>query len=420
MTQSPPGVNGAAPTRRRSAIWSLIPARLSGVGFAVILCVSVAASEGARADADVFTVAGVKVDQTADTAAAARDEAVAVGQRKALERLFERIVLTSEANRLPAVGNAAVTELVRDFEVIEEKTSAVRYLATLRVRFKPEAIRALLRNQGIAFAETRSRPVLVLPIYRQGRAYSLWGDPNPWRDAWQAMPPLHGLVPLVHPKGDDRDASLIDAEQALQADEGRLRMIAQRYGAASVLIAVAGFAADSRGTASGSRGSVLQVTVGRVGGARYGQTRVEAFRPREGEAGQALLERAVRTIAADVQERWKHDNRLRFGAGNRLEVMVPLDSLADWLDIKRRLGEVALIRGSDLLYLSRSEALLSIDFIGDAEQLTLALVQNDLILERGVVTWVLRRVGKGGGRGNGGGAKGVEPEGERMWRQQYQ
>ncbi|MEE8563540.1 MAG: hypothetical protein V3S92_07950, partial [Alphaproteobacteria bacterium] len=68
----------------------------------------------------------------------------------------------------------------------------------------------------------------------------------------------------------------------------------------------------------------------------------------------------------------------------------------DWLAIKRRLAGVALIQRSDLVYLSRKLARLRINYIGDEEQLTLALVQNDIILERGPVSWILRRTRKGG------------------------
>ena len=45
---------------------------------------------------------------------------------------------------------SGVSELVRDFEVADEKTSAVRYLARMTVRFREDAVRTLLREHGVA------------------------------------------------------------------------------------------------------------------------------------------------------------------------------------------------------------------------------------------------------------------------------
>jgi hypothetical protein len=139
----------------------------------------------------------------------------------------------------------------------------------------------------------------------------------------------------------------------------------------------------------------LQVTLSRMGTALTEQTRLESFALRAGESRETAIGRAVSVIADQIQDEWKRDNRLRFGAGNELTVTVPLTSLADWLYIKRRLAGVAFIRRSDLLYLSRKQARLRINYIGNEEQLTLALVQNDIILERGPVSWTLRRIPKG-------------------------
>jgi hypothetical protein len=362
----------------------------------------------ASGDGDVFTVSGVAVDATADTAAAARDRALAEGQKAALGRLFARMVLAVDRPKLPKINARAIAELVRDFEVTRERTSSVRYLAVLRVRFKPDGIRDLLRSHDVGFAETRSRPVLVLPVYEVAGAYSLWG-PNPWREAWQAAPPSDGLVPLLRPTGDIGNAVLIGAEQAVRGTEDRLAAIARHYRAASVLVAVAGFRTGTAGEAGQAAQPFLQVTLSRMGTALREQTRLESFALRAGESREAAIGRAVAVIADQIQEEWKRDNRLRFGVGNELIVTVPIASLADWLTIKRRLAGVAFIRRSDLLYLTRKRARLRISYIGDKDQLTLALAQNELVLEQGPINWTLRRTSKGRGGAQPGQVPGQGP-----------
>lgn len=354
----------------------------------------------AAEDPEVFTVRAVAADATADTATRARDVALAAGQVAALNRLFARLTLSSDREKLPPIAPEAVNDLVKDFEVADEKTSAVRYLAGMTVRFKPDAVRALLRERGVGFAETRSKPLLVLPVYELVGALSLWDDPNPWRDGWAKLAASDGLVPLVRAKGDLQDVAIIGAEQAVRGDDQRLAAIARRHGAADVLVARASMRyPDSARPAEGS-GPWLQVTLSRFGTAQLEQTRVEAFYPEPGETESAMLARAAAALAMQIEENWKRNNRLRFETGDELTVEVPLASLAQWIEIKAKLEKIPFIRRNDLIFLNRKGARLRLNFIGDEEQLRLALLQSDLSLERSATSLVLRAgpLREGGGR----------------------
>ena len=59
----------------------------------------------------VFDVAGVAVDVTADTAAQARERAIAEGERAAFRRLLERLTLRSDHSRLPELPRAELDEV---------------------------------------------------------------------------------------------------------------------------------------------------------------------------------------------------------------------------------------------------------------------------------------------------------------------
>ena len=90
---------------------------------------------------DAFEVRNVVVDVTAETATAARAQALAEGQIAAYRSLMERLTLRADRGRLPDLERSEITALVKDFEVAKEKTSAVRYIAWLNVRFKAEDVR---------------------------------------------------------------------------------------------------------------------------------------------------------------------------------------------------------------------------------------------------------------------------------------
>ena len=132
----------------------------------VLLAMIVFALPGAALAAnDVFTVRNVPVDATSDGAAQARDIAIAQGQRAAFQRLLQWLTRRVDWSRLPDVGADQLANLVLGFQVAEERSSATHYIAKVTYSFKPPAIRNLLRTASVGFSETRSRPVLVLPVY---------------------------------------------------------------------------------------------------------------------------------------------------------------------------------------------------------------------------------------------------------------
>ncbi|MEJ0069951.1 MAG: DUF2066 domain-containing protein [Pseudomonadota bacterium] len=251
----------------------------------------------AAAAVDPFSVAGVAVDATAATAAAARDTALADGQRKAFRQLLERLASPADYGRLPRPSDAEITALVAGFQVQEERASAVRYLATLTYSFRPNAVRALLRGAGIAVAETASRPVLLVPLLKTtATGAALWEPTNSWRQVWLDKPPPTGLVPVVVPTGTPDDMAALSTAQAQGGDPAALAALLQRYDAGEALIGEA--ALDAAG---------VMVTLRRPGSPdpvfsdRLVQTATE---------GQAdLLRRAAARVVQGLEERWKREDR---------------------------------------------------------------------------------------------------------------
>ncbi len=357
---------------------------LTALILTLIIVLPARAQSGTKeAKRDVFEVRDVAVDVTAETAAKAREKALTQGERKAFRRLVGRLTLLPEQDggELPLPED--ISTMVKDFQVLEEKTSAVRYLATLVYRFKPRLVRKYFIDSYMAFAETPSKPVLVLPVFQAAGALLLFDDPNPWRDAWAARTDTDGLVPMALPKGDLADISLIGAEQAIDGDMQRLSAIARRYGAGDTLVAQAIQGMDSRGLAA------LEVFMTRYGTAQMEQTVVKSYASRVGETLAGLLRRAADDLARRVEDNWKRDNLLEFGRQAVIAVRLPIRGLKDWVGLKRILAGIAVIRRADPVLLSRREVMVNIHYIGDPDQLALALEQEDLILGREDGEWII-------------------------------
>ena len=94
----------------------------------LLLVLALGAPGPARAADDDPYSATIKVDATADSASKAREAARIDGQRRALTAIAERV---SGGNpvKLPKLDDNAIANLVANFEVANERMSAVRYIA---------------------------------------------------------------------------------------------------------------------------------------------------------------------------------------------------------------------------------------------------------------------------------------------------
>jgi hypothetical protein len=343
---------------------------------ALALAICAAGGAAAQSGGDVFTVRDVAVDETAATAAEARQEALAVGQRRAFRRLMDRLVPEDQQPLVPTVDVNTLQYYVLDFSVNNERSSAVRYLADLTFRFNPDEVRKLLRQNGVAFSETRGKPVVVLPVYSDTVTEpTLWLEANPWRDVWAQRPGDDGLVPMTVPLGDVGDIATIDAGGVLSGDAEALRTIAANYGAEDVLVTSATLSGNPD---SGS--AVLEVVTRRYQDGTATVTQRDKLVQVTGEPLDGFLMRAAERVDNSVQEYWKQQYLLQFGNQRWILVFVPLGGLDDWLTVRRRLKGVAAIQQTNLSTLSRREAQLEISFVGDEQRLTRALAQRDLSL----------------------------------------
>jgi hypothetical protein len=331
----------------------------------------------AQALVDAFTVKGVDVDVTASSPAAAKDEAIATGQRIAFQQLLERLTSPADHARLP---NADALNFVRDYGIESERSSAVRYLATLTVRFNPAAVRKLLKDAGIAFTDARSRPVVVVPVLQSpGRAAVLWDDPNPWRTAWAGLGG-GGLVPLVVPVGELADLQALSAEQALAGDAERLTAEGARWRTSDVMVAAGTLAADGRR---------LDVALSGLPGTPLPFPSV-AYDIRPGESPEQMMARAARDLARALDLGYKQANLLQFDHADTLSALVPLSGLDEWLAVRERLSHVSLVRSTEVVSLSRTEAAVVLHVVGDPERVKGALANAGLALDLSDGLWTMR------------------------------
>lgn len=365
--------------------------RCAAVAVLGLLLLSGAIGPVRAQDAEDPYTATVKVDATADTPASAREAARIDGQRRALAAIADRLSGGTGAAKLTKLDDRTITDLVASFEVANEKMSAVRYLADYTFHFRAAAVQRVLRNAGVALSDQPgkegAKPAVVLPLYQTGNRAVLWDDPNPWRDAWAQSPPAAGPVPLSVPLGDIADIAAIDAAKARAGDAEALAAIGKQNGAEDAIVALA----TPRGPADKPSG--LDIVVRRYRAGRLVDSHPEALSANPGEAADGLFGRAVAAVTADIESGWKKEPVPHYDQQGSLTAVLPITGLDDWVKVRDRLAGVPAIRKVSLVALSRQEATIEIEYLGNIDQLKASLAGVSLDLVKGDPNWRLARSG---------------------------
>jgi hypothetical protein len=336
--------------------------------------------------ADLYRAELVEVDVTAADAVNARAQAIEQGQREGLRQVLEQLTLPGAP--LPSVDRLDIDRYVRSFEVAEEQVSPNRYIAKLNITYDPGAVEGLLRGSGVAYIDRPPEPVLVVPATRQGGAWSLWQD-DAWRLAWNARPDRGRLLDILLPLGDGWDVASLPAEALGASSYPGLDSLVARYGAVTAYVAA--IELPPGGLAPGM---TLRVEL-------LGTTYEATPAPLTASTGPGLdpaemLEPVVQATVAALERSWKQDSLVRAGTARSLLVEVPLADLSAWVQIRRVLETLPVVRRLRIDSLERARASLTIDYLGEPRDLEAALLRVGLSLVQENDRWRLLRAG---GRG---------------------
>ncbi|HBO58641.1 MAG TPA: hypothetical protein DD624_01850, partial [Alphaproteobacteria bacterium] len=274
-----------------------------------------------------------------ENAAKAREQALQDGQKRALMVVMERITPDYVVDQLAELIPDDIINMVQDMSVSNEKSSPVRYMATLEVRFNADSVRDLLRQNGLPYVRTSGKQLLILPVYKRSPAASpvLWDEDNPWLRAWSNRSVESYMIPLTVPAGDLADNSLLNAEQVVQGDLNAAENLAKRYEAEGILVVKmtrngASFAVDAmamdEATASEIRNFSFTLPLKKNTATTYAN--------------------AVKKVVAHLENVWKRDQMVQFNEVTPLVAMVPVSTVKQWTVIQKRLDRIPLISSYNL------------------------------------------------------------------------
>ena len=184
---------------------------------------------------NAYKIDSVFVDDTAASAEIARELALKKGRLMAFQRLIERIVPEKEMEKLPQISEEKLEELVSAVQIEDEKSSQIRYMASLNIIFSSSDVRRYLHGLGVGFAESFSKPLLVLPVFRERNKQFLWESENPWRKAGRLRVKTYSLLPLKFPAADIALNRIITAQQAMDSDKSKIARACRYFSASGIL-----------------------------------------------------------------------------------------------------------------------------------------------------------------------------------------
>ncbi len=337
-------------------------------------------SGSANADSK-YIIENVEVDVTAKNAVEARTKAFEEAQIKGYQMLAETLLSEEELATLETPTIDTVSMYVQDYEVTNEKLSAVRYKGTYTFRFSPRAFSSMMASNDIeqtqetqAQQAMASGSVMVLPFYEVAAGQRvLWRDPNPFMQAWQRYMRRNAGAPtnVIVPNGNPNDRQQIGDNQSVNYNPAYLNAMRIRYRADNTKLLVA----QPQTLSNGNEGLLVTVFEPQSWGPEL-HRRINV-KGRYGEGTVQFYDRAVLEVANTIrsgnataqQQQINHNTNINSGVKNSIQAILNFSSVQEWVRTKATLDRAQSVNFVRVQSLSPQQAMLEIDFLGDVEQL---------------------------------------------------
>jgi len=361
--------------------WRVLLAALAIIGFGLGV-----AWAGGPIETNIFAVQGVDVDVTAADASAAKDQALRDVQVKAFFQLVERLGSPEIAEKLKEWKPEDIFPYLRSLSIEQESSAPGRYIGKFTVRFLPAKVEKLLGQYGVKIPASQAEPMIVLPVWRTAEGSQLWED-NPWRQAWLDLRAEQSLVPLIVPLGDLEDSESITPEDALAGNALKLETLRRRYGANTLLVAIA------EPAEGGGIHAVLN------GDSPLGRITFDKIYTAEEATVETSAHLATQRFHSVMIEKYKKDSaeqaamaavRKESSRSQSMAVAVPFTSPSEWNGIRARILATPNVIGVDVSTLSGNGAVIRLMFTNTIPVLLENMQSAGLQLSQIGGTWVIQ------------------------------
>ena len=321
----------------------------------------------------IFEVKNISVDIESTSTTKAREIALLEAQEKGFKNLMRKMMLDLEYEKVEATPIEKILEFVEAIEVQSEKTAPNRYLGNLTIIFNEDRILRFLNNNNVKFTSLKSKPLLILPIYKFAGVTYLWENKNIWKDVWTGSDTDDDLIPIKASQGKFSDFIYFNQDQAIKKNLRNLELLAKSHNTTGVLIAIL------KKKYNRDKSKIifnLNLSIYRFDGGET-NTFEDLIEIYANEYSDDILKEAKIKVEQFVNDQWKTANVL--AASKKMEnITVSFNNLNDWINIKRTIGDMSIIEKYNVTNFSNNKATMLLSFSGNLNQLKVAFRQSDL------------------------------------------
>ena len=301
----------------------------------------------------------IKVDVTDESAAAAQKRALSEANRAAVVAVAKRITTSDGVAKLGSMTDEQLINFIKEVSVVEEKSSALRYMANLRVVLNEDMLKQYMNERQIPVMVQMDSKVLVVPIFREfsSDAPQLWESTNMWKQAWDASS-SGGAINLVSVPASGANYAILDARKAAAMDGEAMDKLMRLNGADDVYVLDA--------TYDGIDGLIIRA-LSYNGDART--IRVEGPR----SSGMELFAKAVAEVKAQLENRISEQNLTAASQENTIVVLFNFNSLQDWVALEQNLKNINLVSGIETQALGAKKVQFRLSYVGSLDKLIQSL-----------------------------------------------
>ena len=340
----------------------------------------------------LFTIKGIKVDETARTASLARSAAIEKAEDEAFEKLLIKLTQPSDRDKIPELPHSEKQALMRGIEIVSEQSSPRRYIATYNIAFEATYVSDFFAQYKVPHVLSPGKGLLVLHGHERGLASYLWEYDEKIENAKESVDWINRIRSYQFPLGSVSDRLGVTIDTVRKFDIVRGLALAEKYNQASLLII------HSKFELSDDKQQELIYRYYLTDGAREAQGIVFNNHHSEKPDNQIddpeayLLARMYNEILETIDSGWREQLLVDTSTGGMIEAFVPTLDIEQFSDVKKRLSELSLIKNHFIRSVELPLSKIEFEYSGREEQLLLALSYQGLILETYGDAWLLRRV----------------------------
>jgi hypothetical protein len=296
--------------------------------------------------------------------------------RRALTSVIRRLSTSDSVEKVADLTDDEILNFIQATSVVSERTSPVRYMATLNITLNETLLKAYMREQGIPFGDISSVVVTVIPVLRDHSGQNVLWEENEWRRAWEGKHHRKGLIMFnsIYPTASNIEA--INAEKALSLNGRALQEVALNTGTDNIYVAYAFFGRDDN----------LSVT---ISSSRDGL--VETIRIEQPENGTPIFNIALRAVETAINNHLKPRLIAESAKKSEISVLYEHNGLANWLSVERKLQQTDGIDNIHVIAMNNDKVQFRITYSGSQSALFNRLSSRSIFLRENGGLFLLSR-----------------------------